>query len=528
MRKQTLKALKHLENGLETYFQKPTPDQLFGKLVNVELWYRHQQLLSNSPLIPSCAVDEWGFIDESNVLPTKELVAIRGLALQKYKIFLIYFGDYIRYFSNFFNQSNHAMVLNSIRGKCIVNEFGKLKSEQKAIENGFKTDFIRLSRINLSESVKVMPAFQRKFRQTFGQFFETPILDDLETQELTTFHSVWCMWYFFNINPNLTLRKPKKECVKIVDKMINDIKKTIQKDLSNISSKDLLISVASYDLFWGDKPALWISVDGKNGIDVYNSVEKIFPEIFRSINCFTDKELGRLIFEINWPLIIIVPKIQGKCLTDKAWRIDSNTLLLGTDEGILSWRNFATQYPIHRDALADLNIDIWDIPHLEIASKFAQNIVKLSLQLASIKDLERLPELDDQGISQIKTYVQKLMDDISIVIQNILESISNMTNIFGGLSPSDYYNRPNMIESMRALIELGKYIIPASNSQGEITLEPKTILEWANKLDEWRNYSMIAYLFWASDVIDNENKEKTYPLQVKRKTLIFNSMYFFL
>ena len=275
-----------------------------------------------------------------------------------------------------------------------------------------------------------------------------------------------------------------------------------------ISSENLRISVASYDLFWEDKPALWISIDGKNGIDVYNSVEKIFPEIFRSINCFTDKELAKLIFEIKWPLIIIVPKIQGKCLTDKAWRINSNTLLLGTDEGILNWWNFATQYPIHRDALTNLNIDIWDIPQLEIATKFAQNIVKLSLQLASIKDLERLPELDDQGISQIKTYAQKLMDDIRIVIQNILESRANMLKIFGDLSPSDYYNHSYMIESMRALIEVGKYIIPVPNSQGEISLEPNTILEWANKSDEWRNYAMIAYLFWASDIINNENKDK--------------------
>ena len=105
LRKQNISAMRHLENGLKIYFQKQKPDQLFGKLVNAEQWYRYQQMLSKSPLIPSCAVDEWGLIDEFVQSPTEERVIIRGLALQKYKPFLMYFRRYNQYLSNFFNQS---------------------------------------------------------------------------------------------------------------------------------------------------------------------------------------------------------------------------------------------------------------------------------------------------------------------------------------------------------------------------------------------------------------------------------------
>lgn len=508
LREQNIKAMEHLESGLKAYFQKQKPDQLFGKLVNVEQWYQYQQMLSKSPLIPSCAVDEWGFIDEFGLTPTEEYVIIRGLALQKHKLFLIYFRKYIQYLSNFFNQSAHAMVLNSIRGKGIRDKSRKRASEQKAIESGLKSSFIRLSRINLSDCVKILPAFQRKFRQTFGQFFEMSKLNDLEEQELITFRRVWCMWYFFSVNPNLTHRKPEKEYVEDIDRIINDIKKKVQKGLFGISSEDLLISIASYDLFWEDKPALWILIDGKNGLDVYNSVEKIFPEIFNSLNKFKDKELVRLIFGINWPLIIVVPKIQGNCLADKAWRVDSDTLLWGSSEGKLGWWNFVAQYPIPEDALIKLNINIWDMPQLEVATRFAQNTFKLSLQLASIKDLERLPELDDQGIKQLGVYVQKLMDEISIVAQIVLDSAAEMMNIFEKLSRSDYCNHPNMVESMKALIEMGKYMTPVPNPQGKITLELRTIFEWADKLNEGRTYAIIAYLFWVSDVISENKSER--------------------
>ena len=106
------------------------------------------------------------------------------------------------------------MVLNSIRGKYAGDESREIKSEQKAIKNGLKPNFIRLSKINLSDCIKIIPTFQRKFRQTFGHFFDASDLEDLENQELITFHSVWCIWYFFSVSPYLTHRKPEKEYVK--------------------------------------------------------------------------------------------------------------------------------------------------------------------------------------------------------------------------------------------------------------------------------------------------------------------------
>ena len=94
LRKQTVDAAKQLESGLKAYFQKPKPYQLFGKLINVEQWNRRQQMLSNWPLIPLYAVDEWGFVDEFAGSPTDKPEIIRGLTLQKHKPFLTCFEEY--------------------------------------------------------------------------------------------------------------------------------------------------------------------------------------------------------------------------------------------------------------------------------------------------------------------------------------------------------------------------------------------------------------------------------------------------
>jgi hypothetical protein len=506
LRKLILSAAKCLVNSLETYFQRQKPDKLFGKIINDEEWLEYKQILSKPLLMPSCAVDEWGFIDEFCDSQAEENVIIRGPALQKHKPFLTSYRDYKRLFKNFLDQSEHSMVINQIRGKSMIDRQRRSKYEQKAIEGGFRPDFIRLSRINLSECIKEIPSFQRKFRRTFGQFLETSELNDLENQELTVLRDLWCMWYFFCNKPNLTRLNPREEFVKKIDIATDDIKIAIKERLSNISSENLGISVTSYDLFWEDKHAVWITIDGKNGVDVYNSVEGTFREIFKSVNDLINKDLTRLIFEMNWPLIIIVPKIQGKCLKDKAWRVSSATLLSSVD-GNLNWFNLITQYTIPKDALIRLNIDVWDIPELEVANRLTQNVFNLSLQVASLKDLEKLTGLDDQGINQLNLYAQKLASDINTSAQVISDSAEKMENIFREIPPSDYNNHLNMFYSMRYLEEAGKYLMSPFNSQEEKTSEPDNLIsEWKDRLEKGRMAFCVSNLFWASDMINNRNK----------------------
>ena len=377
------------------------------------------------------------------------------------------------------------------------------KSEKNAIQKGVKPQFFKLSTISLAEVVKILPTFQRRFRQTLGQFFEISDLDDLESREQIAFNRVWSMWYFFSVNPNLIHRNPEREYPMKINRKIKSIQKNIQKGLSNISSEDLSISIASSEIFWDEKPGLWILIDGKNAVEVYNSVENIFPVILKSINKLGDIDLNRLVFGFTWPLIVVVPKVQGKCLNDKAWHVNSDVLLWGENSGKLSWWNLIIQYPIPGDAFDELNLDIWDDPQLEIATNLAQNAFELSLRLANIRNFKGLPELDDQGVNQFSTYVQSSIDNAIMVAQSVSNSAEEMKNIFEELPNSEYENHPNMIESMQALIEMVKYITPVSEVREEMTLDLKTISKWADMLEKAREYAALAYLFWASDVISD-------------------------
>lgn len=105
LRKAVLRAFQKLEQGLQAYFRKQHSMQVFGAFVDTTRWVHCQQLLRTPPLLPKCAVDEWGFVDEVSARRTKRSLSdaleqdgsersaqpeSRGLVFQEYNTLLKY------------------------------------------------------------------------------------------------------------------------------------------------------------------------------------------------------------------------------------------------------------------------------------------------------------------------------------------------------------------------------------------------------------------------------------------------------
>ena len=56
--------LKQFESNLDIYFRKKKEYRQFCKLVDSNDWKSCGSQLCKSVLLPSCAVDEWGFVTE--------------------------------------------------------------------------------------------------------------------------------------------------------------------------------------------------------------------------------------------------------------------------------------------------------------------------------------------------------------------------------------------------------------------------------------------------------------------------------
>lgn len=227
LRQTILRALQRLKQGLEVYFKRPQVTQILGDSVDSEQWDRCQQLLKNSPYLPRCAFDEWGFVtdqtDQSATVGGDNLFKQQALALEKYKDYSKIFNEYTRTLSNFFNQSISVLIVNPhLRDRT------NLRAREVAEQSNTQGD-ARLSTLNLGDTWKAIPKLQQEFRRILAQFVDSIELNILEQQEQIIFRETWCAWYFFAFHPSRRSQNPTQECIQKFDNKVREIRNCIKR-----------------------------------------------------------------------------------------------------------------------------------------------------------------------------------------------------------------------------------------------------------------------------------------------------------
>lgn len=511
LRQAILQALKQLEQGLEVYFRHSKNVQLIGQLIDSERWDSCHHILRNKPLLPHCAVDEWGFVDElgsdSPSQKAKEKLSVvskRSLFLKLYKPFLTDCGTYTNTLYNFFDQAIHAMALNPVLGKGLKPEQSNEATKNQIIEiakqKGIQPHVIRISNFNLANTIQVLPKLHKNFRQLLAQFINDNELESLDGQEQVVYRRVWNLWYLFTSQPDLRLKNPVPESANRFDNLKRGIINNLKKELRNISSDKLRIQIVSEKILWRQERTLWIKIDGENPVEVYNSLERLLTAIWQTFLEVKNKDLRHHVIDLNWPFVVIIPLVKGKSLNATAWRI-SLTVLLSNDEQLeLKWWNLVS-HPIPPDALNELGLMIWTQPRLEVANKLIASVSQLSLFAAHIRDFAKLPDLDEQGKKELQQYIQRLVSPMNEALQLVLDTEVEIGNSFIELSPSDYEKHPNFVAAIEYLKALHERVLPTSDFQGQVSMDLEGIVEWANRLETGKQYAFSAYLFWVSDIL---------------------------
>lgn len=510
LRQAVLQSMKHLELGLKVHFRehKRRAVQLIGNLINLSEWSRCLKMLQMPPLLPNCALDEWGFIDESALNSAEQemwkklsLVSKKGLFVQKYKPFLTAFREYTSTLWDFLDQSVKVMVLNQVLSKRATTEDEKAKIEEIITQMGIKpkdlSRFRLTSRLRLANMVKILPMLQEEFRPLLLQFFNSSTLDSLERQERGVLNQVWSTWYFFAVQPKRIFSDATQECPKLLKYAMQKIKNNLHEELSN-TFPNLRIDIIPKDILWEHESALWLTIDGINAVEVYNSVKSIVATTLQAMQKAGDIELYAL--NSYFSHIVIVPLVRGKSLDTQAWSFDLPYLLADGNDW-LNWWNFVPKQIPH-NAVMKLGLTQWTVPRLEVGTKLLQAVGELSILAAHIRDFKRLPDLDDDGTKQCQNYIQSLSDYMSQVFQSVLDSMTEMLNIFNKLSSIEREHRPNLVAVIQQVKELSEIVLPTSDYKDRATLNLASLVEWAGRLEKGREIALIVYLLWVSDVLD--------------------------
>lgn len=503
LRHAVIDSLKQLERGLDSYFRKQGQTNILKTFVNADGWNRLQKELANPPLLPSVAVDEWGFVDESASSwaanpHDKRTLPIKGLAIQVYKPFGDPFRQYTTGLSNFFTQSIHPLTLNPALGRGIGTDAQRAAVLEKAQELRIRTDFARLSIRNLTDAIKALAPMQREYRRLLNRYVGESALGALEFQERRVMSAVWSMWYFFANHPARVMQNASKECPKKVDDVLRTTRQVLKAKLRELTSDTFNVRILSEDVAWKAEPAIWIAMDGDNPLEVYSARDRVFGAVRHAFTAGEGTDLRQYVLELNWPNILLVPMIRGKCLTKKAWRFSVLDLLFHNEVRFAS--NF--QLSIDDDALAKLRLSTWAVPGLSVGEDLMTSTSELSLLAGHIRDCKRLPDLDEFGAEQLGSYLQGLSKPLSAALQSALDAASVVLHRFNQLSTPEQQGRAALMSAVEAVIELRSYLLPSEGFEQSEMMNIEQISEWANRLEQARTYAVLAYLYWVADVLD--------------------------
>lgn len=503
MRQAVLVCLRQFGRGVEVHFRRRSVTKLFGVEVNADLWEECKSMLNNPPRLPRTAVDEWGFTDETTDEKVLEKVAANvapagrtGLAIQKYKPYLKVLGDYRSPLATFFTQAIDVMVLNASLGRA-ANK-GQVLQMAKAV--GVNTRVARLSVFNFADAFKALTQFQKLSRGVLVNFYSEGEIRRLEQAENRVFRDIWPMWYFFAFHPGRVMQNAAEECSRESFGLLGKIRLELRQRLKRLSSADLRISIASENLPWDGTPALWLTIDARYVWDAVVMLPSVLDAIREAVGKVKNTELRRYMLEFNYPDVVLVPLVRGRYISPVAWRL-SLLSLIERSSSELGWWNYA-QHQIPADSLKELRLEAWDVPELAGAANLMQSVISLFYTAGHIRDFGRLPDLDEQGVSQLQAYLDRAMKHLSEALQMALDAESEIIDLVNALSDEELGERPTLMRAASIVADLHKLIRPSDDFEDNKTLHLGELIEWAERLEQAPPLALEASLLWTADVLD--------------------------
>ena len=501
LRRTVLEAATQLRKSLQAYLRKAGPMRLLGGSIDPDQWDRCRRAVGDPPLLPRCAVDEWGFVDESSARALTEdpardsLVAQNGLVIREYKPFLNVLRTYTAAFSNFMGQSVQAMVLNAALRQA-RSQTARTAVMQQAAKEGIRADAPRLSAANLAGGVESIPQLQREFRRLFGHFFDQGELQQLEREEAKAYGVTFSMWHFFASHPSATFQDAARECPKRFRGALKKLHNRLQQEFRRFPPDGPKVRILSDDEPWHDEPALWVTVDGSDAIVTYGAAEDVVAAIRRAFETTPNGDLGRYALSFHWPSVILVPLVLGKSLTLTAWRFHSSLLAQRTDSGATNWWNFVPA-PIPDDAARSLRLTKWESPGLQLGSKLLEATAQLAALAGHVRDWKDLPDTDDVGQRQLEQYLANIVPHMNRLLQSVLDSATEMASAIGKVPEPERSWRAHLCSAAGALHDLHDSVLPTQDFDGEAAIGFEKLTAWAGRLEQARHHAFLIFLYWA-------------------------------
>jgi len=480
-----------------------------AKLLDSRTWDESTRSLSGEFLLPKPAVDEWGFVAESNASKFGGGQRRKSSAISTLDPFNKAFNEYTRALGNFFSQAVQALVL-APNLRTAANKKARQAILDKGKEMGVHENSIRLSVLNGMDGCIALRRLQEveqelQLRGRLG--FE----DGFAEKEIQEFVQTMRSWMSFCFPEQFTQAsskqkgaKRKKQTSRRRSKELKDCLEPtlnrVSQELKKLKKDGIDARVLSETVKWNGAPCLWIGFDVAHPLSSLLAIEILWKSLTIAFKPDRQKMARIKAIDWLWKKIVFVPLVQGRSLEKQALPNMSGVTNSRSDElESQLWRIFPK--PIPDDAWDELALNAWEPQESwEMFDRFAAAYGALFHHVDHIADIFRCDvELDESGEEVLQNYLAVEQERASPFLQETFDACVAVLDLINDLDDEELLKRPNIVDCINILVEMKDAMIPKEGHNMTSTLTLDEIVEWRNRMKEALGLLGTARYLWVAD-----------------------------
>lgn len=517
LREEVTRCLEDLSRALPDYLTSAKSAMLLGRSIPSEEWIRRWKILREPPLLPKCAVDEWGFVSETSVEATTEQERVQGRTglsniptVRHYRPLIEPLREYTTAWHNFLLQAPKVMTAN--QGVRKGGKAGPGNPSRSRADDPIR----KLSTHQLAKAWNVLPGLQMQQRRILGGLVDDKRLKSLEIREVEQFAGIWPLWYAFALEPERVLRNPFQETAEWLARIGRRLDKAVRRVLSSLPLDAINVSMISSDSTWDGEPVLWLTMDGIDGVAVHNALQQVLEAVRHALTSIEDSPLR--LHALNFCLrhVVVIPLIRGRSLSGTAYRMPTNLLIQVNHVDELGFWHFVP-HSMPVEALTGLGLTVWNDPRLAPAIELSEAVFHLWRVVGHVQELANLPELHGIGEEVGLRHAERMFDRVQAVLQQTMDAAGQLARTVGTAAPVMPKAQSHLAVVIEALQALSTAALPtdstnstdSTDSRVTLTLQVHEFRSWAERLQEALGHGYVAQLAWASAVLMYKNDSTT-------------------
>lgn len=490
LRSRVIRASDALSSGMVKYFRSTDVDLLVGKVVSKDIFDLQRY---EAPLLPAVAVDEWGYVHESQANSSREsqmggaelctTSSPWAVAMAEYDVFRKPLSGYVTSFRNFLDQIAPLLVVEPY-----------LRAPSNSLDRGAVAEALGvdvrgpLISLNLANAIAELPRLQAAAGPLMTRFLGGR--RGLERREGRSLAAAWAMLQQMDLNPRRLMSAP----LKTASEEVLSLAQTLRGELLEVATQQTgdsasLRPLGSEVAEWWTPSELWLTLDSEDPVRTYESlagvVGAVVDWVSRTIGLEGEADESRArVWRLNCAGVRIVPTVCGGMLHDHCWLVDGAT-------GVLS---VEAAPPELSDKLTTLSLD----------SPVAENVRQMWLQTAEtywlamhLADLGRLPDLEGDSLRQEQEYVNAATGRLSATLQRAIDEGTLVISWLAALGEGDLLMRPRLVQAIAALREWLTLVHPSEATETSLTMSE--FRPWAANLNTASELAFSVLLGIASD-----------------------------